>query len=91
MADSPSPARKTMAESATGPKKPHAVIPVREVGLVLYPDDQAVGLQFQDGGDKQVFLRLPGSLSSPLGRRLSEVVTDNPRTATWEARILKLN
>ena len=40
-----------MAESTTRPKKPDTVIPLKEIGLVLYPDDKAVGLQFQDGAD----------------------------------------
>lgn len=80
-----------MAEITARPKKPDTVIPVKEIGLVLYPEDRAVGLQFQDGAGKQVFLWLPGSLLSPLGRQLSEVVVDYPQTATWEAQILKLN
>jgi hypothetical protein len=58
---------------------------------VLYPDDKAIGLQFQDGAGKQVFLWLPGSLLSALGEQLSQAVVDYPQTATWEARILKPN
>jgi hypothetical protein len=80
-----------MPQNAARPKKPDTVIPVKEIGLVLYPDDKAVGLQFQDGAGKQIFLWLPGSLLSPLGKQLSEVVVDYPQTATWEARILKPN
>jgi hypothetical protein len=56
-----------MAESTARPKKPDAVIPAKEIGLVLYPDDKTVGLQFPDGAGKQVFLWLPGSLLSALG------------------------
>jgi hypothetical protein len=91
MAESPSLARKTLAESAERPKTPDTVIPVKEIGLVLFPDDKAVGLQFQDGAGKQIFLWLPGSLLSPLGKQLSQVVVDYPQTATWEARILTVN
>lgn len=54
--DSSSLDRKAMAESAARPKKPDAVIPAKEIGLVLYADDKTVGLQFPDGAGKRVFL-----------------------------------
>jgi hypothetical protein len=91
MADSLPFVKKITPENLARPRKPDAVIPVKEIGLVLYPDDEAVGLQFEDGAGKQVFLWLPGSLLSALGKQLIEVVVDYPQTATWEARVLKLN
>src|SRR3984885_14198915 len=91
MADSLPFVKKITSENLARPRKPDTVIPVKEIGLVLYPDDEAVGLQFEDGAGKQVFLWLPGSLLSALGKQLIEVVVDYPQTATWEARVLKLN
>jgi hypothetical protein len=91
MADSLSLARKPTAENDARPRKPDTVVPVKEIAVVLYPEDEAVGLQFQDGAGKQVFLWLPGSLLSVLGKQLSELVVDYPQTATWDARRVTLN
>ena len=56
---------KNYAGEPSSARKPDTVIPVKEIGLGLYPDDEAVGLQFEDGAGKQVFLWLPGSLLCP--------------------------
>jgi hypothetical protein len=68
-----------MDERAARPKKPDTVTPVKEIGLVLYPDDKAVGLQFQDGAGKQVFLWLPGSLLSDWGSNSAKSSWTIPR------------
>ena len=73
------------------PQKPDTVVPVNEIGLVLYPEDQAIGLQFQDGSGRQVFVWLPGSLLSPLGKQLLDVITDFPEAAEWHPRFSHRN
>jgi hypothetical protein len=73
------------------PQRPDTVVPITEIGLVLYPEDHAVGLQFVDGSGRQVFLWLPGSLLPALGRQLIDVVTDYPETTDWMPRFIERN
>jgi hypothetical protein len=65
------------------PPHPDTVVLIDEIGVVLYPQDQAVGLQFRDGAGRQVFVWLPGSLLPTLGKQLIDVATDYPEAATW--------
>ncbi len=78
-----------MPSQSPGPSKPHTVVPVNEISLVLYPDDRAVGLQFKDGAGNEVFLWLPGSLLERLGTQLIDVTKDYPETLNWEPTIPK--
>ena len=46
---------------AFAPKPPKFTIPTREIGVVCYPEQKAVGLQFADPEGNHIFVTIPGA------------------------------
>jgi len=65
------------------PKLPKFTIPTREIGVVCYPEQKAVGLQFADPEGNHIFITIPGAMLATLSDALKKVGADNPGAAAW--------
>lgn len=68
-----------------GPKPPSYVIPTTEIGVVVYPDREAVGIQFVDPDGNQVLVTVPGGVLAALGRELQDLPVRMPAVLQWRA------
>jgi hypothetical protein len=66
-----------------GPKPPSFVIPTNEIGLVMYVDREAVGIQFVDPNGDQVFVSISGQVLPQLAKSISELTTKMPAVLNW--------
>ena len=66
-----------------GLQPPDFVISTSELGVVVYPDKRAVGIQFVDPGGAQVFVAIPGQIIPLLAKSLSDLATNNPDVLEW--------
>lgn len=65
------------------PKPPKYTIPTREIGVVCYPEQKAVGLQFADPEGNHIFITVPGAALTTLADALKKAAADNPGAAAW--------
>ena len=68
---------------AQGPKSPDYILPTSEIGVVLYLEKTAVGLQFVDPSGAQIFVSLPGSVLPHLAQAISDLVNKTPDVLSW--------
>lgn len=66
-----------------GPKAPAYVIPSTEIGIVIYREKEAVGLQFVDPNGEQIFVSLPGKILPHLGQSIVDACSNNPELLGW--------
>jgi hypothetical protein len=72
-----------MSAMAFAPKPPKFTIPTREIGVVCYPEQKAVGLQFADPEGNHIFITIPGAKIAELADALKKVGTENPDAPSW--------
>jgi len=72
-----------MIAMAFVPKTPKFTIPTREIGVVCYPEQKAVGIQFADPEGSHIFVTIPGAMLATLADALIKVGTDNPDAPSW--------
>jgi len=65
------------------PKPPKFTIPTREIGVVCYPEQKAVGLQFADPEGNHIFITIPGAKIAELAEALKKVGAENPEAPSW--------
>jgi hypothetical protein len=68
-----------------GPRPPDYAIPATEIGVVVYQERQAVGLQFVDPSGAQIFVSIPGSLLPLLAQEMSDLAVKMPAILSWDA------
>lgn len=66
-----------------GLRLPDYVISASELGVVVYPDKRAVGIQFVDPGGAQAFVAIPGKMIPLLAQSLSDLVANTPSVLEW--------
>jgi hypothetical protein len=72
-----------MQAMAFVPKSPKFTIPTREIGVVCYPEQKAVGLQFADPEGNHIFITIPGARLAELADALRKAAADNPDAPSW--------
>ena len=65
------------------PKPPKFTIPTREIGVVCYPEQKAVGLQFADPEGNHIFISIPGAMLATLTEAIRKVGAENPGVSAW--------
>lgn len=70
-------------------ERPDYVIACNEIGAVMYPENQAVGLKIVDPAGQKLFVSLPGGLLRELGRQLQEFADQHPEVGSWKPIELK--
>jgi hypothetical protein len=65
------------------PKPPKYTIPTREIGVVCYPEQKAVGLQFADPEGNHIFITMPGAMLATLSDALKKTAADHPAATAW--------
>ena len=65
------------------PKTPKFTIPTREIGVVCYPEQKAVGIQFADPEGNHIFITIPGAKIAELADALRKTAADNPDAPSW--------
>lgn len=68
-----------------GPRPPAYVIPTTEIGVVIYQDREAVGIQFVDPAGEQVLVTIPGSALAALGQSIQDLTVKMPAVLHWKA------
>lgn len=71
---------KTMMQ---GLRLPDYIISTSELGVVVYPDKHAVGIQFVDPDGAQAFVAIPGKMIPLLAQALSDLATNMPSVLEW--------
>ena len=68
---------------AFAPKLPKFTIPTREIGVVCYPDQKAVGIQFADPEGGHIFITIPGAMLPELAAALKKIGDERPEALAW--------
>ncbi len=66
-------------------ESPDYVLACNQIGVVMYPDNQAVGLEIVDPAQKRLFVSLRGSVLVELAKQLQQFADENPEVLNWEA------
>jgi hypothetical protein len=64
-------------------ERPDYVIACKEIAVVTYPDEAAVGLQITDPAGQKLFISLPGEALHVLGMQLQEFADEHPEVKGW--------
>lgn len=65
-------------------QEPDYVIATTELGVVLFQEKEAVGIQFVDTAGYRYFLPLPGSVLPELGKSISDLALKMPAVLQWK-------
>lgn len=64
-------------------EKPAYVIPVKELGLVIYQEKNQVGIQFVDPDGEVVFLPMPMRVLLELAAEVNDLAAKMPDVLQW--------
>jgi hypothetical protein len=65
------------------PKTPKYTIPTREIGVVCYPEQKGIGIQFADPEGGHIFITIPGAMVPVLAEALKQTAERYPVALTW--------
>jgi hypothetical protein len=66
-----------------GPGRPDFIVSTTEMGVVMYAEKKAVGLQFVDPNGQQAFLWVPGKILAQLAETIPEFLESHPEVLDW--------
>ena len=65
-------------------EQPNYVLACNKIGVVMYPDNQAVGLEVIDPAQQRLFISLRGSVLVKLAEQLQQFADEHPEVLSWE-------
>lgn len=65
-------------------ERPDYMLACSEIAVVMYPDNQAVGLEMIDPAGQKLFVSLPGNVLADLGKQLQEFSDQHPEVSNWK-------